>query len=309
MAGDAQTHIVCWEDPNYPAQLRYCDDPPVCLYVRGDLQPTDAVSIAIVGSRKSSRYGYDQARRFATLLAGAGFTVVSGMARGVDGYAHDGALCGNGRTVAVLGSGVDVIYPPEHGELAKRIIGAGAIISELPMRTQPAGGSFPRRNRIIAGMTLGTLVVEASSRSGALITARLASEYNREVFAVPGQVNTPTAIGTNRLIQKGEAKLVAGLEDILDELGDVGKKMGSTKARSGDTPDSPDATRKAIRASLDANERALVDLLGDEELTIDDLIAQSGLQAAAVTASLTTLQIKGAIVIMPGNRIARRRSS
>lgn len=302
----ASARIICWEDDDYPAQLRHCNDPPVCLYVRGQLQKADAVSIAIVGSRKSSRYGYDQAHRFGALLAGAGFTVVSGMARGIDGYAHEGALSANGRTVAVLGCGVDVVYPPEHAKLAEQIIVHGAMISELPIGSQPTAGSFPSRNRIIAGMSLGTLVVEASNRSGALITARLANEYNREVFSIPGRLDTPTAIGTNALIQSGSAKLVMGLEDILDELGDVGQVMGAVEGAAENTSESGIGSVAGL-AALNGNEKAIVELLAHGEMMIDELIARSGLSPSEVSVAITLLRIKSTIVALPGNCFALRR--
>ena len=296
--------IICWEDEDYPPQLRHCDDPPICLYVRGRLQPEDAVALAIVGSRKCTRYGYDQARRFAGLLAGAGFTVVSGLARGIDSYAHEGALCAGGRTVAVLGSGVDVMYPAEHADLADRVIQSGAVISEDPMGSPPMADSFPRRNRIIAGMCLGVIVVEAGKRSGALITARLAGEYNREVFAVPGRVDTPTAAGTNDLIRKGAAKLVASLEDVLDELGEVGRVMAGSADEEG--AGSAPAEDSAVLAALDSNERVILSCLGTEEVSIDRLAIETGLPPAKVTACLTTLQLKGLVVALPGNRFVRR---
>lgn len=304
-AAAAGVRIVCWEDPDYPPQLRHCSDPPVCLYVRGSFTPEDAVAIAVVGSRKCSRYGYEQARRFGALLAGAGFTVVSGLARGVDGYAHEGALSTGGRTIAVLGSGVDVIYPPEHQDLAERIMASGAVVSEDPLGSPPSAESFPRRNRIIAGMCLGVLVVEANKRSGALITARLASEYNREVFAIPGRVDTPTAVGPNDLIRAGAAKLVASLEDILDELGSVGKTMGQPPV--GAASAEPDLFG-GIAAALSREELAVLTALGDEELFVDDLVAACGLGAAQTISRLTMLQLKGAVVALPGNRFARRRS-
>jgi DNA processing protein len=305
---DAGVRILCWEDPDYPPQLRHCDDPPICLYVRGTLQPEDAVAVAVVGSRKSSRYGYEQAQRFGALLAGAGFTVVSGLARGVDSYAHEGALRAGGRTLAVLGSGVDNIYPPEHVELADRVTQAGAVMSEDPLGSPPSADSFPRRNRIIAGMCLGVLVVEASKRSGALITARLASEYNREVFAIPGRVDTPTAFGPNDLIRKGAAKLVASLDDILDELGEVGKNMGPTSdARGAEDPKRAAVGANAPDAALSPDERAIVACLGAQELDLDAIARESGVALPAVTSCLTTLQLKGAVVSLGGNRFALRR--
>ncbi|HRX86294.1 MAG TPA: DNA-processing protein DprA, partial [Phycisphaerae bacterium] len=296
--------IICWEDPDYPPQLRHCSDPPVCLYVRGTLTPEDAVAIAVVGSRKCSRYGYEQAQRFGALLAGAGFTVVSGLARGVDGYAHEGALSAGGRTVAVLGSGVDVIYPPEHKDLAEKVTARGAILSEDPLGSPPSTESFPRRNRIIAGMCLGVLVVEANKRSGALITARLASEYNREVFAIPGRVDTATAFGPNDLIRKGAAKLVACLDDILDELGAVGKTMG----RPAGAPDAPGGLfGGGVAAALSPSERTILDTLADEEVYVDEIVARCGFATAQTISCLTTLQLKGAVVALPGNRFVRRR--
>jgi len=303
--------IICWEDPDYPPQLRHCDDPPVCLYVRGTLEPEDAVAIAIVGSRKCSRYGCEQAQRFASLLAGAGFTIVSGLARGIDGYAHDGALIAKGRTIGVLGCGIDSIYPAEHGELADRVMASGAIITEDPLGSPPSSDSFPRRNRIIAGMCLGVIVVEAAKKSGALITARLASEYNREVFAVPGRVDTPTAHGPNDLIRRGAAKLVGSIEDVLDELGDVGRTMGGSTGADGDLFDrnqSPDRDRQTVPDNaLNETERAVLDALDNDELRPDQLADATGRDIGSVTAAVTTLQIKGLVLTLPGNRIVRRR--
>jgi len=307
----AGARIICWEDDEYPKQLRHCDDPPICLFVRGTVEPEDAVAVAIVGSRKCSRYGYEQARRFGALLAGAGFTVVSGLARGVDSYAHEGALSVSGRTIGILGSGVDTIYPPEHVDLASRVIASGALMSEDPLGSPPTADSFPRRNRIIAGMCLGVLVVEANKRSGALITARLASEYNREVFALPGRVDTPTAHGPNDLIKKGAAKLVMCLEDILDELGEAGKAMagsGSKKQAGGANEAGlfDDRGSKGIDASLTPDERAVLTCLGNEERYIDEIVQLSGIAHPQAMAALTMLQLKGAVVALPGNRFARR---
>ena len=303
-AWEANTRIICWEDKDYPKQLRYCDDPPICLYVKGHLQPQDAVSVAIVGSRKCSRYGYEQARRFGGLLGGAGLTVISGLARGIDGYAHEGALIARGRTLAVLGCGVDVIYPPEHEKLADSIIESGALISEAPMGSAPSADAFPRRNRIIAGMSLGTIVIEASKRSGALITARLAAEYNREVFALPGRVDVPTAVGPNDLIRKGAAKLVASLEDILDELGETGKVMAN--AVGGMEGKTRENNHDATYQTLNSSECKIVDYLGDKECGIDEIALSTELPIATVTACLTTLQLKGLVVALPGARFAIR---
>ncbi len=222
--------MLCAADAAYPAGLRRIPDPPIVLYVRGELRETDAVALAIVGSRRCSIYGGEQARRFGELLAGVGLTVVSGLARGIDSFAHLGALDAGGRCVAVLGCGLHEIYPPENLALAQRVAACGALLSELPMETAVRATNFPARNRIIAGMALGTLVVEAAARSGALITARLASEYNREVFAIPGRVQDASAIGVNKLIRDGGAKLVTCLEDVLDELQEVGRALAGRAA-------------------------------------------------------------------------------
>jgi DNA processing protein len=227
LAARVGARVLCLEDPDYPASLKNIPDPPICLFVRGTLLPTDAVGMAVVGSRRCSRYGQEQAERFGGLLSNAGFTVVSGLARGIDGFAHRGALAGSGRTIAVLGNGLaQPTYPPEHRDLAEQIVERGALVAEVPLSVAPDSKNFPARNRIIAGLALGVLVVEAGPRSGALISARLACEYNREVFAIPGRVDYPaTSGGTNGLIQRGGAKLVTCLEDILEELGDVGSIM------------------------------------------------------------------------------------
>jgi DNA processing protein len=224
-AGEYGVRIVCRADPGYPPGLKQIPDAPIVLHMKGEYRETDAVALAIVGTRRCSIYASEQARRFGELLSGAGFTIVSGLARGVDAFAHHGAVDTGGRSIAVLGNGLTEIYPPENLALAEKLLQNGVWVSELPMKAAVRRENFPSRNRIIAGMTLGTLVIEAPQRSGALITARLASDYNREVFAIPGRLQEPAAEGTNVLIRDGIGKLVTCLEDILDELGEVGKKM------------------------------------------------------------------------------------
>ena len=233
----AGVYVYTWNDPAYPPRLREVDDRPPVLYVRGELLPDDEWAVAIVGTRRATPYGRQAAEHFASELAGHRITVVSGLARGIDAVSHRAALSAGGRTIAVLACGLDVIYPPEHLKLAQEIIEHGALISDYPLGIQPRSEYFPRRNRILSAISLGVLVVEGDMESGALITARLALEQNREVFAVPESIYAPTYRGVNKLIQDGEAKLVAGSEDILEELnlddGDasVGAARGRTRRR------------------------------------------------------------------------------
>jgi DNA processing protein len=296
-AAERGVRIICPDDDEYPAGLKQIPDPPICLYVRGQIAPEDKLAIAIVGSRKCTQYGYEQATRFAELLAQAGFTVVSGMARGIDGRAHEAALRCKGRTIAVLGNGLSNIYPPEHDKLADRIEQRGAVISELPMDTPPDAKNFPPRNRIVIGLCLGVIVVEANKRSGALISARLATEYNREVFAIPGRIDSATSVGTNALIRDASAKLVTCLEDILDELGQVGELL-SPKPNS----------RKSNAASpvLDEDEARLFEHITNDPRSIDDLYRASGFELAKLGSMLTMLQLKGAVTALPGQQYARR---
>ena len=290
--------ILCLADAEYPAALRAISDPPPCLYLRGSLEPEDAVALAIVGTRRCSHYGREQAGRFAALAANAGLTIVSGMARGIDTYAHHGALAAGGRTLAVLGCGLCHLYPPESAELAAMIVEHGAIISQLPMQAIPDSSNFPPRNRIIAGLSLGVLVVEAPFRSGALISARLATEYNREVFAVPGRVDSPHAEGCHELIRSGGAKLVTNLRDILEELGEVGATlMTPTEA---EVP----AAKPSLRAvvSLDENEKQVLTAIGAETAAIEDICEESSLPPQRVAAVLTSLQLKGLVGRVGGDR-------
>jgi DNA protecting protein DprA len=207
--------ILQESDDTFPAILRQIPDPPDLLFVRGSLEPADSLAVAVVGARHATAYGLRVAQRLGGSLARAGYTVVSGLARGIDSAAHQGALEAGGRTIAVLGSGVLEIYPPEHADLAERIEAAGAVISESPPLATASAGAFPRRNRIVSGLSLGVVVVEASTRSGALITARLASEQGREVFAVPGSIESRMSRGCHRLLKDG-ACLVEGVDDILE---------------------------------------------------------------------------------------------
>lgn len=295
--------IICRADPDYPAGLHQIPDAPIVLYVRGELRPTDAVALAVVGSRRCTIYGSEQARRFGELLTSAGLTVVSGLARGVDAFAHHGAIEAGGRSVAVLGSGLDDIYPPENKPLAEKLVEHGALISELPVRTPVRSTNFPGRNRIIAGMSLGTLVIEAAARSGALITARLASEYNREVFALPGRVQDPMSIGTNMLIRDGGAKLVTCLEDVLAELGEVGRAFQPAQARV----ESAAVPTLFAPAGLDPAETRVLAQIGSDPLSHDSLVQGAQLEPGAVLAALTALELKGLVRRVAGNQFVRGR--
>jgi DNA processing protein len=273
--------LVLTGDADYPAALRPIDLPPPFLLVRGETRREDALAIAIVGSRKASPYGVRMAEQLAGDLAARGVTVVSGLARGVDTAAHRGAVGVGGRTIAVLGSGVDVVYPPENRRLATDVAESGAVVSQFPMGTPPLPQHFPARNRVIAGLALGTVVVEAAERSGALITARCAGELGREVYAVPGSVSAPGSQGTHALIQDG-AKLVQGWQDVVGEW--------------------PQEWRRALRvpgvealegAGGGAGQDGLLALLGDEPMGVDAMVERTGLAPSEVAAGLTELELLG----------------
>lgn len=326
-AEELGVRVVCRADSDYPEGLRRIPDAPIVLYVKGELRPTDAISVAIVGSRRCTIYGSEQARRFGELLAQAGFTIVSGLARGIDAFAMHGAADVGGRAVAVLGNGLHEIYPPENRALAEKLLERGAWMSELPLRTAARAENFPSRNRIIAGITLGTLVVEAAQRSGALITARLATEYNREVFAIPGRVQDPMSFGTNGLIRDGAAKLVMTLDDVLDEFGELGRTLNRPVATqttlfepaADGTPNRACTGPAAALGADDAQLAASADGLGDVEgrvlaalgseplLQTDVLLRLSDLSSGEVLAAFTSLELRGLVARLPGQRVARRR--
>ena len=268
----------------YPKILLEIPDPPPYLYVRGELRSSET-AIAIVGSRRASSYGMLTTTRLAMELAGQGITVVSGMARGVDTAAHRGALGSGGRSIGVLGSGLDVVYPPENRQLFEDMAAKGALVSEFPMGTLPLAENFPRRNRIISGMSRGVLVVEAMMNSGSLITAQCALDQGREVFAVPGNINAGSSRGTNRLIKQG-AKLVESVEDILEEL-----PLLSCRSVNGIPKPAFD---------LSPVEAALYTLLAEAPLQIDDIIVRSSLTVGDVSATLLRLELKGAVIQLPG---------
>lgn len=286
-------------DEAYPAALREIHDPPFLLYCRGRLLPSDAAAVAVVGSRRTTHYGREQAKKFSFLLARAGFTIVSGLARGIDTAAHEAALAAKGRTVAVLGSGIGNVYPPENGVLADRIAENGAVLSEFPVLYVPDKQSFPLRNRIVSGMSQGLLVVEAPRRSGALITANQALEQGRSVFAVPGPVDRPTSEGCHRLIRQG-ATLACDAGDVVEELGPVINALDldfSTPSETGPET-APGATDSP--ASATAEEKKLLALLEDGESTIDSLSERSGLPPGAVGAHLLQLEMRHLVKQLPG---------
>lgn len=293
--------IICRDDEEYPKALLHIPDPPICLYIRGRIEPEDAVAIGVVGSRRCTLYGREQANRFGFQLASQGVTVVSGLARGVDGESHKGAIAAGGRTLAVLGNGLSTVYPPEHKELADRIVQQGAVLSELPMATSPGSGNFLPRNRLIAGLSLGVLVVEAARRSGSLTTGRLANEYNREVFALPGRVDSEFSQGTNALIRDQHAKCVTCADDILSELGEVGEALSSGQ----DTPSQEQTAASPATAGLKPEEEALYDALGRQEQSIEMLAEATGLPAARIASMLITLQLRGLARQLPGNLFVR----
>ncbi|MFH0938836.1 MAG: DNA-processing protein DprA [Planctomycetota bacterium] len=322
--------LLAQDNPLYPRALLSTYDPPIIIYVAGSLLPEDTLAVAIVGSRNCSHYGRTQAEKLAAGLTAAGFTVISGLARGIDSAAHTGAISTEqGRTIAVMGNGIGAIYPPENKGLYERIIGGspphGAVLSELPLDTPPAAQNFPGRNRIIAGMSLGTVVVEGTETSGALITARYAVDMDREIFAVPGSVESPNSRGPHSLIKKG-AKLVEDVEDILQELREIAEPL--VKIRPPDQririPKSGKTNMQAIEPSLldmtaandtrpsatdlrainlNPREKLIYGLL-DQSLArpVDELIVQSKLQPQEVLGALLTLEVRRLCRQLPGKR-------
>lgn len=296
-----QIAILLEGHASYPVLLREIPDPPGVLFIAGDLRPEDALSIAIVGTRHATPYGLRQAERLASELVRAGMTVVSGLARGIDAAAHRGALRAGGRTLAVLAGGLLRLYPPEHRGLADQIRRQGAVISEAPPLRPPSSGNFPQRNRIITGLALGVVVIEAGSRSGALISARHALEQGREVFAMPGQVDSPVSRGCHRLLREG-AKLVESIDDILEEVGALtARVLEQQGAEEDDSAESP--------PGLSDDERAVWQGVGSEPTAIDDVIRSSGLPAGRVLAMLSVFELRRLIERTGGayvQRAARR---
>ena len=299
--------IINFNDERYPPVLKRIYDPPPVLYIRGTLTKQDNLAIAIVGSRRCSLYGQEQSSRFAHLLSSAGFTICSGMACGIDAAAHQGALSAGGRTIAVQGCGLANIFPPENKKLFELIVESGACISELPLRYEPMLENFPPRNRIIAGLSLGTIVVEAGLRSGALITARSAMENNREVMAVPGKIDSPLSRGSHQLIKQG-AKLIESIEDVTEALGYIGEQLETHVTMAAE-----EAAEKVEAPLFDVGqlnlsdyEKTIYDCLSKEPLHVEQIIAEADLSPGSINAGLISLQLKGLIKQLPGSLFLRR---
>ncbi len=293
--------LLTWDEPAYPQRLREIYDPPPLLYFRGNPELLDRFSIAIVGSRRPTPYGVQMSERLARDLAERGLVIVSGLARGIDSCAHKGALAATrGATVGVLGAGIDVVYPKENRKLFAQMEERGAIITEFPLGSFPAPQNFPIRNRVIAGMALGVVVVEGAQYSGSLITARLAMEFGREVFGVPGNVTQPASFGPNLLIKQG-AKLVTGWEDVIEELPtEIRAQLFPVEAAS-------QQERAALfEQSLSETERTLFSLLStDKSLHVDELVEQSGLNSSVVLATLFELEMKNFVRQLPGKQFVK----
>jgi DNA processing protein len=292
--------LLNWTEPEYPQTLLQIYDPPVLLYVRGDPQVLNLPSLSIVGTRRPTLYGTQMAQRLGRDLAARGLVIVSGMARGIDAIGHQGAMEAHGRAIGVLGTGIDVCYPKENKKLYEKVLERGAIISEFPLRTHPAPENFPVRNRIVAGMPLGVVVVEGAQYSGSLITARLAMEFGREVFGVPGNVTQPVSFAPNQLIKQG-AKLVTNAEDVIEEL--------PTPIRAALVQaEQPEAEQRNLLAvaALNETEKKLYGLLSAEKaLPIDDIVEQSGLNSSEVLATLFNLEMKGIVRQSPGKQFSK----
>ena len=324
--------VVMLYDDAYPQYLKEIDTPPLVLYIRGELTPEDSLSLSVVGSRDAKDYGRKVSYRLSYQLAQRGLTVVSGLAKGIDTSAHRGALEAGGRTIAVMGNGLSFIYPATNSDLAEKIAESGALISEFPMGVKPKPRNFPRRNRIISGLTLGTVVVEASNRSGALITARLAGEQGREVFAVPGEIFSELSTGTHKLINNG-AKLINTVDDLLNELPPYALNRIQSDEQTSQTPDigtkssqkspieksepkpaaiqPPTEVQQSIQSApppgLTPDERTIFDAIEDPSSHIDTIVRTTQLPIGQVSSILLMLELKGIIQQLPGKQFAKSR--
>jgi len=287
--------ILTENHPSYPRLLKEIHDPPGVLFIRGELKPQDAMAIGIVGTRHATPYGLRQAERLAGSLSRAGFTIISGLARGIDAAAHRGALAAGGRTIAVLASGVMNIYPPEHDKLAAEVAAQGALVSEAPPHMEPLSGTFPQRNRLISGLALGVIIVEAADRSGALITARHAYEQGKEVFAVPGSVENRTSRGCHRLIRDG-AKLVETADDVLEELGPLVEAAPR---------DDGVVVHHPAELLLNEVEQQILSAIPAEATPLDAIIAATGLPVPQVLATISVLEMRRLVRRLSGTTVMR----
>lgn len=293
--GEQDVTLLFRSQPEYPEPLGQIPDPPTVLYVQGTIEPADGVAVGIVGSRHCTAYGRQQAHRLAAGLARAGVTVVSGLARGIDAAAHQGALEANGRTLAVLATGLLKMYPPEHVDLATSIHGQGAVLTESPLDRSPLPGLFPQRNRIISGLSRGVIIVEAGRRSGALHTARHAMEQGREVFAVPGRIDSRASEGCHDLLRDG-ATLVRGVDDVLEALGPLSEPVASADGKLVLSP---------RELGLNPQEQAILQLIGVEPTPIDQVLATTDLDSSRALATITVLEMKRLVQRHPGGFIER----
>ncbi len=305
LAADHHT-LVSVEDELFPPLLRQIDDPPPCLFVAGTPELLVRPQVAIVGSRGATRGGLDHAADFSATLARAGFTITSGLAAGVDARAHESCLSAGGPTIAVVGTGPDIIYPSRNKQLALDIVARGALISPFPPGTEPRPGNFPARNRLISGMSLGTLVVEASLRSGSLITARQASEQGREVFAIPGSIHNPQARGCHALIKQG-ARLVESADEIIESLAPLATELAGSLQQLLDceAQSELDKCEFAPHMEDDADYQVLLDAIGYDPTPVDQIIARSELTTAQVSSMLLIMELDGRIIAHPGGRYSR----
>ena len=295
----AHHHIITLQDERYPALLKNLSDAPPLLYVRGDLDYLNRPQLAIVGTRNPSANGRNTAKEFAHHLSDAGITITSGLASGIDGASHEGALLGLAGTVAVVAHGLDIVYPAQHQQLAQSISEHGAVISEMPIGSQPTRGSFPRRNRLISALALGTLVVEAAQKSGSLITARFALEQNRDVFAIPGSIHNPMARGCHQLIRQG-AKLVESVDDILEDLSINLSQTSSHPQQSSSSSKKLPEKSNDLHKTLDPDHQKLLKCLAYEPTSVDELVSQSGFTAAEVASMLLILELEDIIACQDG---------
>lgn len=287
--------ILHLDSPRYPPMLAEICDAPYVLYCRGEIVEQDQLAVAIVGSRRCTLYGRQQAERLAGALARAGMTVISGLARGIDAAAHRGALNAGGRTIAVAATGLAQVYPPEHVELAGDISQQGAIVTESPLHREPIPRLFPQRNRLISGLSLGVIVIEASQKSGSLHTARHAMEQGREVFALPGRIDSLASVGSHNLIRDG-ATLIRGVEDVLDELGPLTRPVQTETSEEVRTP---------RELTLNDQERHVVNLIGSEPSHLDEIMRSTNLDPSRVLATLTVLEMKHLVRRLPGGYLVR----